>query len=45
VDIRKTDINKLDPQVKSIIYQFLLEKRRVEVEDSVFSALSAKYGR
>jgi sulfur relay (sulfurtransferase) DsrC/TusE family protein len=45
VDIRKTDINKLDPQVKSIIYQFLLEKRRAEVEDSVFSALSAKYGR
>jgi sulfur relay (sulfurtransferase) DsrC/TusE family protein len=45
VDIRKTDINKLDLQVKSIIYQFLLEKRRVEVEDSVFSALSAKYGR
>jgi sulfur relay (sulfurtransferase) DsrC/TusE family protein len=45
VDIRKTDINKLDPQVKSIIYQFLLERRRAEVEDSVFSALSAKYGR
>jgi len=45
VDIKKTDINKLDPQVKSIIYQFLLEKRRAEVEDSVFSALSAKYGR
>jgi len=45
VDIRKTDINKLDLQVKSIIYQFLLENRRAEVEDSVFSALSAKYGR
>ncbi len=45
VDIRRVDINKLDPQVKGVVYQFLLEKRRTEVEDSVFSALSAKYGR
>ena len=45
VDVRKTDINKLDPQVKGIVYQFLIEKRRMEVEDSVFAALSAKYGR
>lgn len=43
VDIRKVDINKLDPQIKGMVYQFLLEQRRKQVEDSVYTILLNKY--
>ncbi len=43
VDIRKVNINNLDTQIKGTVYQFLLEQRRKQVEDSVFTALLNKY--
>ncbi len=43
VDIRRTDLRKLDPNVKGVVYQYLLDQRRKEVEDSLFKVFERKY--
>ncbi len=43
VDIRRVNLNKLDPNVKNVVYQYLLEQRRKEVEDSLVKVFRKKY--
>ncbi len=43
VDIRRVNIKDLDPQIKEVVYQYLLDQKRRAVEDSVFNVLLKKY--
>jgi len=43
VDIRRVNLKKLDPNVKNVVYQYLLEQRRKEVEDSLVKVFRKKY--
>jgi len=42
-DIRRVPLSNLSPEVKSVVYQYLLDQRRKAVEDSLFEVLSKKY--
>jgi len=43
VDVREVNIKDLDPQIKEVVYQYLLDQKRRAVEDSVFNVLLKKY--
>lgn len=43
VDVREVNIKDLDPQIKEVVYQYLLDQKRRTVEDSVFNVLLKKY--
>ncbi|NPB04743.1 MAG: hypothetical protein GXO39_10110 [Thermotogae bacterium] len=42
-DIRRVSISKLGPDVKSVVYQYLLDQRKREVEDSLIKIFRKKY--
>ena len=43
VDIRRVSLKNLDPNVKGVVYQYLLEQRKKEVEDSLVKVFERKY--
>ncbi len=43
VDIKRVSLKKLGPDVKGVVYQYLLEQRRKEVEDSLVKVFERKY--
>ncbi len=43
VDVRRVSPKEIDANVKNVVYQFLLDKRRKQVEDSVYTVLLNKY--
>ena len=43
VDIKRVSLKNLDPNVKGVVYQYLLEQRKKEVEDSLVKVFERKY--
>ncbi len=43
VDIRRTNLKKIDPNVKGVVYQYLIDQRKREVEDSLIKVFERKY--